>query len=1189
ALRAQAGALAGRMTAGPSLSPVDVGWSLVTARSVFEHRAVVVGEDRDELVAGLVALAAGEAHPGVIGSGTRVTTAGKTVFLFSGQGSQRVGMGAGLYARFPVFAAAFDEVCALLDPHLEHPLRSVVFDGGPEPGLLDHTTYTQAGLFALQVGLARLLDSLGVRPDAVVGHSIGEVTAAHIAGIFDLPDACRLVTARATLMGTLPAGGAMAAIEATATELTTDLNEHVSIAALNTPTSTVISGPAEHITQITTAWAAKGRKTKTLTVSHAFHSPQMHPILRDFTRAISDLTYHAPTIPLISNLTGLPADQHITTPGYWSDHIAQPVHFHPAITHLATNTKTFLELGPDPILTTATQHTLGHHDGAEPLVASTLTAKRPDVHALTHTLARLHTTGVDVDWSALFDRAPRTVALPTYAFQHQRYWLAPPSRPDIDGDGPGAAESRLWNAIEELDVDALTEALRLDGDSETVDLLRPALPVLSAWRRQNRERALLDSWRYQVTWKPVSGSATAALGGTWLLLVPADHAEDPATSVAVRALHDHGADTRVVPIRTAETDREILAQRITDETADAAPAGVISLLALDSEPLSAYPAVPAGLAATTAVIQALGDAGVTAPLWCLTRGAVATAATDPLPNPVQAQVWGLGRVAALEHPERWGGLIDLPLTVDDRTASRLAAALVPGRPEDQSAIRASGILVRRLRNAPAPRTAEEPWRPEGTTLITGGTGGLGAYLARRLAGNGAPHLLLASRGGPDSPGAARLSEELTELGSTVTIAACDVADRDAVQRLLDQVPAEHPLTAVIHAAGTADIGPIAELDPERLQHALRSKAHAAAHLHELTRNLDLTAFVLFSSNAATWGSGGQAAYAAANTYLDALAEHRRSQGLPATSVAWGPWGEIGMAADETTLTYLKRRGLSPLGPEPAVKSLHLALGNGDATVTVADVDWKRFPATFTARRPSPFLSDLARTERHDDTATAAPSHPLHQELAGGSPAQQLQILVRHVQAQAATVLGHPDPDAIPPGRPFQELGFDSLTAVELRNQLTTITGRNLPPTLIFDHPTPNALAKYLRAELTGHRAAAATTVTTAAADEPIAIVGMACRFPGGVRSPEELWDLVTAERDAIADLPADRGWDLDKVFDPDPDHPGTSYVREGGFLYDAAEFDASFFGISPREALAMDPQQRILLETAWETFENAGL
>ncbi|MEO5876001.1 MAG: type I polyketide synthase, partial [Streptosporangiaceae bacterium] len=1157
ALRGQAAALAAHST---DASPVEVGWSLATTRSVFDHRAVVIGEDRDGLLAGVAAFAAGEPHPDVVQAAGMEPVGGQTVFLFSGQGSQRVGMGAGLYHRFPVYAAAFDEICGLLDPHLQHPLKQTVFHGPAE--LLDHTTYAQAGLFALHIALARLLESAGVVPDVVIGHSIGEIAAAHLAGVLDLPDACTLVALRATLMGTLPPGGAMAAIQATPDELAGQAD----IAALNTPDSTVISGPADQVTAVVQAWAERGRKTKTLTVSHAFHSALMNPILPEFMQAISGLTYHPPTIPLISNLTGLPADEKITTPQYWADHIRRPVQFHPAITRTAPTTGVYLEVGPDPVLATSTQHTLHHLSGGQgerpaPVVVAALTRQRPEVTAFLGGLAQLHTRGARVDWAALFPaNQPRTVPLPTYAFQHQRFWLAPVTRPA----GEDEAETQLWHAIEDLDMDTLSRTFQ----TAEVDALLPALPVLSAWRRRHREQDLLGSWRYEITWDRLPEADAPRLSGIWPVVVPDGFAGHPAVRAAVEALETHGATAVLHSIESLPG---------TEAT------GVLSLLALDEAALPDHPAVPAGLAGTTALLRALADAGTTAPLWCLTQGAVSVSPTDPLPSPVQAQVWGLGRVAALEHPRLWGGLIDLPGTVDEHTPVRLAALLSPGQAEDQIALRGPAASARRLRHAPA-RAAGTDRPPTGTTLITGGTGGLGAQVARSLAARGAPHLLLISRHGPGAAGADELAAELTELGSAVTIRACDVSDRAALQALL----AEHPLTAVVHAAGVAEVGPIAELDPGRLQSSLQAKALGAAHLHELTQDHDLSMFVMFSSNAATWGSGQQGAYAAANARLDALAEHRRGLGLPATSVAWGPWRDTGMAAEQSTLDYLRRRGLSPLPSDLAIKALQDALDHDDVTVTIADVDWDRFAAAFTAQRASRLLADLVTVAQPDDSPAA---HPLRRQLLNRGPAQQHQFLLKHIQAQAAAVLGHSDPEAIAAGQPFQELGFDSLTAVELRNRLRASTGLDLPPSLVFDQPTPAVLARYLRAELTGLQEAVAlpNAAGAVAQDEPIAIVGMACRFPGGVRSPADLWDLVAANRDAISELPSDRGWSLDTLFHPDPEHLGTSYVREGGFLYDAGEFDAACFGISPREALAIDPQQRLLLETAWETFENAGL
>ncbi|MBV9446072.1 MAG: SDR family NAD(P)-dependent oxidoreductase, partial [Streptosporangiaceae bacterium] len=560
--------------------------------------------------------------------------------------------------------------------------------------------------------------------------------------------------------------------------------------------------------------------------------------------------------------------------------------------------------------------------------------------------------------------------------------------------------------------------------------------------------------------------------------------------------------------------------------------------------------------------------------------------------------WGLGRVAALEHPRLWGGLIDLPATIDQRTASQVAAILTPGQPEDQVAIRPTGVLARRMRHAPPTPAFPAGWKPAGTTLVTGGTGGIGGHLARWLAAAGAPHLLLTSRRGPDAPGASELEEELRHLGSNVTITACDAADRTQLVQALASIPPDQPLTTIIHAAGVPNYIPIADLTLGELDRVLRPKSHAAAHLHDLAQHHPVTTFLMFSSGAATWGSGQQAAYAAANHYLDALAHHRHNRRQPATSLAWGPWSEAGVAADQATLAFFSRFGLHSLHPDLATKALHHAITANTTTLTIANIDWTRFTPTFTTGRPAPLLADLPEN-RQPATAsgagTSAAATPLGQQLEGAPPSRRHQILLNHVRTEAAATLGHSGTDAIPAHKPFRELGFDSLTAVQLRNQLNQTTGLELPVTMIFDHPTPQELTAYIEGELLGERPPAPAAAVVRAAgpggteDEPIAIVGMACRYPGGVRSADDLWDLVAGGRDAIGGFPTDRGWDLDALFHPDPDHPGTSYVREGGFVYDAAEFDASFFGISPREAVAMDPQQRFLLEIAWDTIEHAGI
>ncbi|WUG43610.1 SDR family NAD(P)-dependent oxidoreductase [Kitasatospora sp. NBC_00458] len=489
------------------------------------------------------------------------------------------------------------------------------------------------------------------------------------------------------------------------------------------------------------------------------------------------------------------------------------------------------------------------------------------------------------------------------------------------------------------------------------------------------------------------------------------------------------------------------------------------------------------------------------------------------------------------------------------------------------------------------------WQPQGTVLLTGGTGGIGSRVAEWLARNGAEHLVLTSRRGQEAPGAAELADRLTALGTRVTVAACDAADRDALAALVRRVEADGPpIRSVFHAAGVGDPIVLDELSLTALAEVVSAKVSGAAHLDELFADRELDAFVLFSSGAGVWGGGSQGAYAAANAHLDALAEQRRSRGLTATSLAWGSWADGGMAGGEAG-ERLRRRGLHEMPSALAIEAMRQALDHDETLLTVADMDWERFAPTFTALRPSRLLDEIPEVREALDGTGPADDGPssgeseLVRRLLGMGEADQQRVLLDLVRSQAAAVLGHRSTEAVEPGRAFKELGFDSLTAVELRNRLNKETGVRLPATLVFDHPRPKVLAEFLRAQLLGLRQdAAAVTPAGAGTDDedPIAIVAMSCRYPGDVRKPEDLWQLVADGRDALGPFPTDRGWG-DDLYDPDPEREGKSYARDGGFLHDVAGFDAGFFGISPREALAMDPQQRLLLESSWELLERAGI
>ncbi|UED88726.1 SDR family NAD(P)-dependent oxidoreductase [Streptomyces profundus] len=1242
ALRAQAARLTAH-TAGAARPLVDIGYSLAATRAALEHRAVIVAADQDAARRALEALVTGGSAPELV-RGTTDAVDGSVAFLFTGQGSQRLGMGRELAEADPTFAADLDAILAGFDAHLQRPLRDVVFaaPGSPEAELLDQTAYTQPALFAVEVALFRLVERRGVRPDFVAGHSIGELAAAHVAGVLSLTDATALVAARGRLMQALPAGGAMAAIQAAEDEVVETLTGRetaVSLAAVNGPDSVVVAGDADAVGEIVEEWRTRGHRTKRLRVSHAFHSPHMDGMLEEFAAFARTLTYHEPRIPVVSNLHGTAASAaELTSPDYWVRHVRQPVRFLDGIRWLrAQGVATFLELGPDGTLTAmaddcltavatteateATQADDTVADGAHatpPLLAAALRGDQPEPVTFLHALAELHVRGVTVDWTAHYTgTGARTVQLPTYPFQRERYWLQlPAATPAGDEPATSAAgdqvDARFWAAVESGDLSDLAGTLGLDLPPGTEP--NALLPALASWRRAQQNQATTNTWRYRVSWQPVAELPTAPLTGTWLVIEPADGDAADWTAASLGALAGRGARVLRRTVDPATVDRDGFATLLAEATADGPVAGVLSYLALADQPLPDHPAVTAGLGATLALMRATVDTGLDAALWCVTREAVAPTPADRAEHPAAAQLWGLGRTFALEHPRSWGGLVDLPADIHTATAQRYAEVLANTAGEDECAVRASGVFLRRLAHAPLADDARpaRDWRPTGTALVTGGTGGLGAHVARWLARGGAQHLVLTSRRGLQAPGAAELVAELAELGAEATVVACDISDRTAVARLLadldanldgdfdanlDGAPHRPALTTVVHAAGVGQFTAVADMDEAELDHVLAAKVAGANHLHELLGDRALDAFVLFSSVSGIWGSGSQGGYAAANAHLDALAERRRARGLAATAVSWGAWADGGMVTDDK-VEHMLRLGIRPMRPELAIDALRQALEQGDVTVTVADVDWARFVPAFTATRPSALLADLPAARRHleaPDTGERTPAprdSDLVRHLTGLPAAEQRRHIAGLVLAEAAAVLGHASVDRIEGAQTFKDLGFSSLSAVELRNRLNTATGLTLPATMVFDYPTPHALADFLRGELLGaeeqHSTEAAPAVEIGTR-EPIAIVGMACRYPGGVESPEDLWRLIADGTDAITSFPTDRGWDLDALYDAHAERPGTSYVREGGFLHDAAEFDAGFFGISPREAVAMDPQQRLLLETSWQTLERAGV
>ncbi|WP_057354777.1 type I polyketide synthase, partial [Mycobacterium tuberculosis] len=1618
------------------------------------------------------------------------TAAGKTVFVFPGQGSQWLGMGMGLHAGYPVFAEAFNTVVGELDRHLLRPLREVMW--GHDENLLNSTEFAQPALFAVEVALFRLLGSWGVRPDFVMGHSIGELSAAHVAGVLSLENAAVLVAARGRLMQALPAGGAMVAVQAAEEEVRPLLSAEVDIAAVNGPASLVISGAQNAVAAVADQLRADGRRVHQLAVSHAFHSPLMDPMIDEFAAVAAGIAIGRPTIGVISNVTGQLAGDDFGSAAYWRRHIRQAVRFADSVRFAqAAGGSRFLEVGPSGGLVASIEESL---PDVAVTTMSALRKDRPEPATLTNAVAQGFVTGMDLDWRAVVGEA-QFVELPTYAFQRRRFWLSGDGvAADAAGLGLAASEHALLGAVIDLPasggvvltgrlspsvqgwladhsvagvtifpgagfvelairagdevgcgvVDELTlaaplvlpasgsvavqvvvngpdesgvrgvsvysrgdvgtgwvlhaeGALRAGSAEPTADLAMwppaGAVPVEVAGGYQQLAergygygpafRGLTAMWRRgdevfaEVALPADAGVSVTGFGVHPVLLDAALHAVVLSAESAERgqgsvlvpfswqgvSLHAAGASAvraRIAPVGPSAVSIELadglglpvlsvasmLARPVTDQQLRAAvsssgpdrlfevtwspqPSAAVEPLPVcawgttedsaavvfESVPLAGD--VVAGVyAATSSVLDVLQSwltrdgAGV---LVVMTRGAVALPGED-VTDLAGAAVWGLVRSAQTEHPGRivlvdsdaplddsalaavvttgepqvlWrrgevytarvhgsravGGLLvppsDRPWRLAMSTAGTFEnlrlelipdadAPLGPGQvrvavsaiaanfrdvmialglypdPDAVMGVEACGVVIetslnkgsfavgdrvmglfpegtgtvastdqRLLVKVPAgwshtaaattsvvfatahyalvdlaaarsgqrvlihagtggvgmaavqlarhlglevfATASKGKWdtlramgfdddhisdsrslefedkfraatggrgfdvvldslagefvdaslrlvapggvflemgktdirdpgviaqqypgvryrafdlfeagpdriaqilaelatlfgdgvlRPlpvttfdvrcapaalrylsqarhtgkvvmlmpgswaAGTVLITGGTGMAGSAVARHVvARHGVRNLVLVSRRGPDAPGAAELVAELAAAGAQVQVVACDAADRAALAKVIADIPVQHPLSGVIHTAGALDDAVVMSLTPDRVDVVLRSKVDAAWHLHELTRDLDVSAFVMFSSMAGLVGSSGQANYAAANSFLDALAAHRRAHGLPAISLGWGLWDQASAMTgglDAADLARLGREGVLALSTAEALELFDTAMIVDEPFLAPARIDLTALRAHAVA--VPPMFSDLAsaptRRQVDDSVAAAKSKSALAHRLHGLPEAEQHAVLLGLVRLHIATVLGNITPEAIDPDKAFQDLGFDSLTAVEMRNRLKSATGLSLSPTLIFDYPTPNRLASYIRTELAGlpqeikHTPAVRTT-----SEDPIAIVGMACRYPGGVNSPDDMWDMLIQGRDVLSEFPADRGWDLAGLYNPDPDAAGACYTRTGGFVDGVGDFDPAFFGVGPSEALAMDPQQRMLLELSWEALERAGI
>ncbi|MBL8197234.1 MAG: SDR family NAD(P)-dependent oxidoreductase, partial [Blastocatellia bacterium] len=1408
ALKGQASQYAEYIERHPELELVDICHSAATHRTHFSHRLTIninnAKEEKEAVIKQLREYVSNEYGYGVeVGSvlGERA----KVGFLFTGQGSQYVGMGRELYEKESIFREVVDKCDSIIAPLLGKSILKVMLaeEGSEEAELINQTQYTQPALFVLEYGLYELWKSFGIKAEGLIGHSIGELVAATVAGIFTLEDGLRLAVERARLMGAMPRGGAMVSLELNKERVLQFLEKYegkISIAGINEPNQTVISGENQSIEELLSEIELESIKYKKLKVSHAFHSHMMEEAVGEFEEIVSSVMRNEPEIQIASNLTGKIEREALVEARYWGRQIREAVDFVGGIKALVEQgINTFIELGPEAILCG-----LGSQCIKNKKVSwyPSLKKKQTDSKTLLESIGRVWINGIELDLEKVLPG--KFVNLPTYSFQRKKYWLEKrkgKNRGDVTSAGletikhpllgavtslggeegylltgrlslkeqpwlgehkvfdtvivAGAAILELtWAAGEVVGAERVEELMLIkpivlstsislqlqirvgvkdsNGKYEINIYSRPENEIEGEWVKNatgslNSER-VEQSIKELKEWPP-EGSEYVELNGfysevkelgldygrvfqglkeVWRkdrdLYVRVELGKEQVEEAKDYGLHPVLLDSVLHVLFVDGKEREKQEVKLPFEWRGAklyasGAKEIYACLEMKGEQnakLSLYDSARLGLGEieglrlqqananqiqglvntehlyqvswrsvnkvkeesklTNSIIIGEGELSnklkiknvpsineikyylekeiprkiiidntklfnieindetklVTqealkqlqellleeklrnSELIWVTQEAIATETDENILGLSQSGIWGLIRSARNEHISRQIRLIDIDIWTDKEQLVK--AINVEEEPE--IAIRKGKMIVPRLVKSNVSNEESNNWKNQldkATVVITGGTGELGSLVAKHLVTkHGAKNLLLVSRRGLEAPGAIELEKELEQQGTEIEIVSCDISNYVALEEVIKSLSGDKPIVGVIHCSGVLDDGVVLEQNEERLAKVMSSKIDGAWNLHLLTKEKNLDFFVVFSSIAGVIGTLGQSNYAAANTFLDALAAYRQQQGLPGQSLAWGLWNQMGVGVTSqltnADLARMKRQGIVGLSPSEGLELLDKAISKSVSLLVPASL-------SLTNRQDIPALlrelvKQKSKKEVSSKEATKETSE-LKKRLARLSEKERFSSVVSIVQTEIAMVMSLSNTDGIPAEKQLKELGLDSLMAIELRNRLSMRCDIELPTTLAFDYPTPSDIAKLLLEKAFGDLIVAKETTLLPINQrenetEPIAIVSMACRLPGGIKNAEEYWSLLDEGGDAIELFPEER-WDADALYDVNPEAIGKTYCKEGGFLHSIEEFDAGFFEIAPREAQAMDPQQRLLLETSWEALEQAGI